>query len=109
MAKGGFRPGAGRKKGVPNKASLERQAKVMAEGATPLDVLIDGMRFHHAAAQKFKTENEIGAAMTAMKAAREFAKEAAPYVHPRLAAVEHKGQDGGPIQITIAGTDSGLL
>ena len=28
----------------------------------------------------------------------EAAKAAAPYIHPRLAAVEHKGPKGGPIQ-----------
>jgi len=27
------------------------------------------------------------------------AKAAAPYMHPRLAAIEHTGADGGPIQI----------
>lgn len=27
------------------------------------------------------------------------AKSAAPYIHPRLAAIEHKGEGGGPIEI----------
>ncbi|WP_461357613.1 hypothetical protein [Bradyrhizobium ottawaense] len=34
---------------------------------------------------------------------------AAPYVHPKLANVEHAGQDGGPIKIVITGDDAGLL
>lgn len=28
----------------------------------------------------------------------DMAKAAAPYVHPRLATIEHNGKDGGPIQ-----------
>jgi hypothetical protein len=28
----------------------------------------------------------------------EMAKAAAPYVHPKLASVQHTGKDGGPIQ-----------
>ena len=30
-----------------------------------------------------------------MTAANEAAKDAAPYVHPRLSAIEHTGKDGG--------------
>lgn len=29
------------------------------------------------------------------------AKAAAPYVHAKLASVEHKGEDGGPLQIIV--------
>ena len=29
------------------------------------------------------------------------AKAAAPYVHPKLAAVEHRGPEGGPIQFVM--------
>jgi hypothetical protein len=34
---------------------------------------------------------------------------AAPFLHAKLAAVEHTGADGGPIQVTITGDDAGLL
>jgi len=37
------------------------------------------------------------------------AKEAGPYVHPKLAAVEHTGKDGGPVQVTISSDDAGIL
>jgi hypothetical protein len=36
--------GAGRKKNVPNRASADRERKVAASGATPLDVMLKAMR-----------------------------------------------------------------
>lgn len=76
----------GRKKGIRNRASAERQAKIAAEGDTPLDYLLSVMR------------NELGDPVIRLDAA----KAAAPYVHPKLAAIEHAGPDGGPIQIEAA-------
>jgi len=84
---GGRRPGAGRKKGSPNKATIERQARVAATGITPLDVMLTTMR-KYADAKDWDKASAV-------------AKDAAPYVHPRLAAVEHAGKDGGPIQVAI--------
>lgn len=111
MPKGGKRPNAGRKKNVPNKATQERQARVAKDGPTPLDVLLDGMRFHHKVARMALEAEPIEAKVVALalKEAREFARDAAPYVHPRLATVEHGGKDGGPIRVTISGVDRGLL
>ena len=80
MPRGGARPGAGRKKGEPNKATQQRQAEIAETGVTPLDVMIGAMRGAWEAGDK--------------DAAARFAKDAAPYVHPRLAAVEHTGKDG---------------
>lgn len=108
---GGKREGAGRPKGVPNKASKARQADVASTGATPLDVLIRGMRFHDDLGKRALEQDppDKKAASSAFKEAREFARDAAPFVHPKLAAVEHKGEGGGPIKVTITGSDSGLL
>jgi len=39
----------------------------------------------------------------------EMAKAAAPYIHPKLAATEHKGHMRNPIQVVISGSDRGLL
>lgn len=75
MARGGKRPGAGRKPGVANKASIARQAEVAASGITPLDFLLGVMRDESADEAK----------------RLDAAKAAAPYVHPRLAAVEYSG------------------
>ena len=89
MARGGRREGAGRPKGAHNKASNERQAKVAAEGVTPLDVLISGMRFHFTMAERLLDEpdGDAKSIAAALEKAGAFASQAAPYVHPRLATV----------------------
>lgn len=53
---------------------------------TPLEVMLKAMT-EHANAKEWD-------------AAAGIAKDAAPYMHPRLAAVEHSGKDGGPIEVT---------
>lgn len=69
--RGGARPGGGRPKGVPNKATLARQAEIEASGLTPLDFMLKILRDEQAdKADRF-----------------EAAKAAAPYVHPRLASM----------------------
>ncbi len=93
MARGGKRPGAGRRPGSLNVRTQEIAARATAEGLTPLEFMLMRMRDEDAPPQdRF-----------------EAAKAAAPYVHPRLAAVEHTGKDGGPINVVIAGDDAGLL
>ena len=68
-------PGAGRKKGTPNKATAKRQAEIAATGITPLEYLLQEMR---------KVENEPSVRIDAAKAA-------APYVHPKLSSVDING------------------
>lgn len=75
MARGGKRDNAGRKPGVPNKASAERQAEIAASGVTPLEYMLTVLR---------DETKSIEARMDAAKAA-------APFVHPKLAAVELSG------------------
>lgn len=72
MAKGGARPGAGRKAGVPNKRTAEKTAQIEASGLTPLDYLLSIMRD-----DLLDREARVDAA-----------KAAAPYVHAKLANVE---------------------
>jgi hypothetical protein len=81
MARGGARQGAGRRKGQVSKQTQRRKEiaeQALAGGVSPLDVMLSAMRDAWANGDK--------------KAAAGFAKEAAPYVHPRLAAVEHSGE-----------------
>jgi hypothetical protein len=84
MARGGARKGAGRPRGAVSKKSQEIAATAIAEGITPLEVMLKAMRNH-------AEEGEWSKAAF-------IAKDAAPYVHPRLAAIEHTGKDGGPIE-----------
>ena len=76
----------GRAKGVPNKATPEKAAKVEASGLTPLDYMLTVMR------------DESNPADMRLDAAH----KAAPYVHPKLASVEHTGKDGGPMTLMFA-------
>lgn len=92
---GGSREGAGRKKGSTTQKTQEIAEKAFEDGVTPLEVMLEAMREHYA----LKDYDKAAA----------FAKDAAPYVHPRLAAVEHSGKDGGPINVVIGDKDVGLL
>ena len=55
----------------------------MAEGITPLQVMLRAMW------SKYDEGDLVAAAA--------LAKDAAPYMHPRLAAVEQSGPDCGPV------------
>ena len=65
----------GRRKGVPNKATAAKAQAIAESGVTPLDYLLDVMRNSESEAVRLDA-----------------AKAAAPYVHPKLASVENKGE-----------------
>jgi hypothetical protein len=79
--RGGPRPGAGRKKGTKNPATIAKEAvltevltRAIQNETTPLEVMLTIMRDPESpAAMKF-----------------EAAKAAAPYVHPRLSQVDSR-------------------
>ena len=76
MARGGARPGAGRPKGRRSDKTVERLEAIAAAGITPLDYLLGVMR---------DVAQEPAVRLDA-------AKSAAPYVHPKLASIEHSGE-----------------
>lgn len=88
----------GRKKGTPNKASTaaaKKAQEIAAAGITPLEYLLSVVH----------DENEDRPVRV------DAAKAAAPYVHPKLAQVVHKGADDQPlipsrIEIVIVGTSN---
>lgn len=86
-AKPGERRG-GRAKGTANKVTEKRReiaARALSEGITPLEYMLNIMR-------KETPEGADAATHLQYDSLRfEAAKAAAPYVHPRLAAVEHSG------------------
>lgn len=92
--RGGARQGAGRKKGSTTKRTREIAEKAINEGLTPLEYMLEVMRRDSA-----HEDPKIEIAREAMRF--EAAKAAAPYMHPRLAAVEHSGPDGGSIEQKI--------
>jgi hypothetical protein len=92
--RGGARAGAGRKKGSATAKTREIADKAIAEGITPLEYMLEVMR-----RPSDHEDEKIQLAREAMRF--EAAKAAAPYMHPRLAAVEHSGPEGGAIEQKI--------
>jgi len=85
MAKG--KKTGGRQKGTKNSRTLARQAlvdKATAEGITPLEVMLGAMR--DAWAEGNKPE------------AAGYARDAAPYMHPKLSNIQHGGDEDNPLQ-----------
>lgn len=80
---GGKRRGAGRKPGSATVRTREVANKVAAEGVTPLEVMVGTMR-------ALWEEAHSGDVVDQQKAiaASQIAKDAAPYIHPRLSNIE---------------------
>ena len=76
------RAGAERKAAAPKKATTARRQAVATSGETPLDHMLRVMRDPTSDDQRRE----------------QMARAAAPYVHPKLGAMEHSGKDGGPIE-----------
>lgn len=73
----------GRKKGVRNKATVEQAASIAASGLTPLEYMLQVLRNADA-----PLETRLDAA-----------GKAAPYVHPKLAQIEHRGDSANPVAV----------
>jgi hypothetical protein len=73
----------GRKRGVLNKVTAEREAEIAASGLTPLEYMLGVLR-----------DPDVHPLRR-----DDMAKAAAPYVHSKLATIAHTGPDGGPVQI----------
>jgi hypothetical protein len=74
----------GRAKGSANKATAAKEAAIAASGLTPLEFMLIALRDDR---MDFMTRFEA-------------AKAAAPYVHPRLASTEVKGDPDNPVGLT---------
>ena len=79
----------GRKKGTPNKATAAKAEAIAKSGQTPLDFMLSVMR---------SPANPQDIRLDA-------AKSAAPYVHPKLAAIEHTGKGGEALIPTVRPSD----
>jgi hypothetical protein len=85
---GGARKGAGRKAGSATQKTRAIADMAAASGITPLEVMLEAMN-------SFRESGDL-------EKAASFAKDAAPYIHPKLAAIEHTGEGGGPIDHNLA-------
>lgn len=79
MARGGARPGAGRKIGQATKMNAQAKKAALAGGITPLQYMLNVMRNSRADTKRRD----------------DMAKAAAPFCHTR--AIEHTGANRGPI------------
>lgn len=107
MARGGKRPGAGRKPGTVTEATKRRKAiaeKALAEGVSPLDVMLTTMRalWGQAVGPDGKVVN-IGKAMQA----NIVAKDAAPFLHPKLSSVQAEVGATGSVTVTYVTSAKG--
>lgn len=95
---GGARPGAGRKKGVPDRKTAETQRMAEESGMTPLEYMLKVMRQPDlpnelppdADAKDVLRYREAVARHDAFR--MDAAKTAAPYVHAKLSTVEMNGK-----------------
>jgi hypothetical protein len=92
--RGGARKGAGRKLGSATKRTREIANGAAEAGLTPLEYMLEVMRRD--------SDHEDPKVQVSREALRfEAAKAAAPYIHPRLASIEHSGPDGKPVGLEI--------
>jgi len=98
--RGGARKGAGRKPGSATKKTREIADKAAAEGTTPLEIMLRTMRAFADEADGAKDDRETQ--LKLLVAASGIAKDAAPYIHPRLQAIEHSSNDGGHVVLSDA-------
>lgn len=136
---GGKRVGAGRKTGALTKRTRAIAEQASAEGVSPLEVMLSNMRhFQKVALDAEATLDGLSASEFSEQVpadatpeeqfkfllaqvrktagfrqlAQDAARDAAPYVHPKLASIEHTGKDGNAIEtvtrieIVAAGGDA---
>ena len=92
MPKGGRQPGAGRPKGSKNKRTTALEEALAAGGELPKGFMLRLMR----------DESQC------MSLRADMAKAVAPYCHPRLNAIEQRGENGAPFVIIVSEADSKL-
>ena len=101
MPRGGARssPKMGRPKGSVNKRNAAIAQLAAKDGVTPVEAMLEAMRYHHDKALALP-DGDLKIAHYGYMA--EYAAKAAPYCHPRLANVEVTGAGGGPIEHIVS-------
>lgn len=104
-----WRPGqsgnpAGRRPGSTNLKTREIADCAARAGRTPLEVMLENMRWFEQRAAAASETGDVDGEARHRAAAVAVAKDAAPYIHPRLSAIEHSpAQEVDPIaQMTDA-------
>lgn len=109
--RGGARKGAGRKKGAATVKTREIADKAAEQGITPLEVMLRTMTALMERAEALQANADPDDDTNPLKLmiqAADVAKDAAPYMHPRLAAIDHTtngkdmGQNSGVLLVPAA-------
>lgn len=87
MPRGGKRNGAGRRKGSLTRKTTEVAERAIEQGVTPLEVMLKAMTVHYDAGE--------------YDAAAAVAHLAAPYVHPRLSAMQVSGGTDSEVNVNV--------
>lgn len=95
---GGKRQGSGRKEAVQTAKTREIAAKELEKGISPLEVMLEAMRYAYGQAQAL--QDPIQKTLMLNQAA-EHAHKAAPYLHPRLQPVDGRGSTDMNINVII--------
>ncbi|CAL62418.1 Conserved hypothetical protein [Herminiimonas arsenicoxydans] len=104
--RGGARPNAGRKKSATTVRTREIAEKVISEakeGESPLEVMMRVMAGFLRAAETASNSEDADERKSSIKLlvlAKDAASAAAPYVHPRLAAIDHTTNGKDMVQTT---------
>ena len=77
-------PGAGRKPGTPNRLTKSARECFIAKKYDPLIAMIEDARRLDPGPERAKINQQL-----------------IPYMHPKLSTVEHVGEGGGPLTVTI--------
>lgn len=97
--RGGRQPGAGRPKGAITSKAQQVLSSAALEGISPLEVLLNDMRFFYNLGENKMTEaamQEPGkkqaaafrSACSLKEISRNCARDAAPFIHPKLASLQ---------------------
>ena len=91
-------PGSGRPKGSKTKRKVAYAIEAAKHGVTPLDVMLRTMR---SIVDQADRASDDDAKTELMMKACVVARDAAPYMHPRLQTTTHRGEGDGVIKIRI--------
>ena len=110
MPRGGKRTGAGRPAGAITKRTREVAERALASGMSPLSVMLDNMRSaYHRALELEKQLNDLppeeleprlhlmGEIARQRQIAQKCAADAANYVHPKRANIQHGSDPENPL------------
>lgn len=110
---GGRRAGARNKRIAPLRAKTKKIVADALDGLTPLEVMLDNMRFAHGAAEAILRRlladgavppdgfTELAQLLKFRDIAQNSARDAARYVHAPIAAIDQKSGETATARVTV--------